>query len=571
MEGIAITDNSGRRILCTHFPSSLRANLAIDAAIASPTPVTWVPGTWNTQLKARRASSVDSDGDGEDEEEQPWADSHHQSSRSTSKDGIAVCQVVRGTVRYIAPVKADIDPLIPLTFLTELHEVLQNYIAGTVSEASLKDNFDVVLALLQEMLANGRPQLSQAPQLRELVDPPSALLAKVALNAANVAGLAVPIQSNANALLVSPLPWRRQGIKYNSNEIYLDMTETLAFTLDPNGKPLSSSVYGELECRSRLSGMPDLTLSFTDPTVLDEAPAFHSCVRYSKWAKDKVVSFVPPEGTFRLLSFLHTPPRTSPALSLALLPFSITSSITLGSSGGSFSLTLTSRAPPSRPLTNLVIRIPLASGSNGLTAQVTGGALKRDEQGRSVGGGAGRWEVENEGHGRESVQTLVWKIDELVSTDRPAQLNGQYYAGEKSRKPPCFTLSFDSPSAGFSGLRINSLRLGGGEQYNVYKGVKTKGRGEIEVRTTATYTVSIVIQHDRVSSPDSYSLSLSSRLLMPPRKGGTAAGKKAEDDNLSKQSLKAAIWYTVTKICQEEGAGHSLCQLQSLKSPNILD
>lgn len=45
-----------------------------------------------------------------------------------------------------------------------------------------------MLALLQEMLANGRPQLSQASQLRELVDPPSALLAKVALNAANVAG-----------------------------------------------------------------------------------------------------------------------------------------------------------------------------------------------------------------------------------------------------------------------------------------------------------------------------------------------------------------------------------------------
>ncbi|GAA5846384.1 hypothetical protein JCM5353_000472 [Sporobolomyces roseus] len=483
MEGIAITDHSGRRILSTHFPSSLRANLAIDAAIASSNPVIWVPGTWNTTTKAHAESENETSD--EEEEEQPWKSDEPSSTqaRSNSKDGLAVCQVVRGTVRYIAPVKADIDPLIPLTFLTELHEVLQNYIAGTVSEASLKDNFDVVLALLQEMLANGRPQLSQASQLRELVDPPSALLAKVALNAANVAGLAVPIQSNANALLVSPLPWRRQGIKYNSNEIYLDMTETLSFTLDPNGKPLSSSVYGDLNCRSRLSGMPDLTLSFTDPTVLDEAPAFHSCVRYSKWAKDKIVSFVPPDGAFQLLSFLHTPPRTSPALSLALLPFSLTSSITLGSSGGSFSLTLTSRAPPSRPLTNLIIRIPLAAGSNGLTATTSGGAYKKDEEGRSIGGGAGRWEVENDRReGTGGGQTLVWKIDELVSTDRPALLTGQYYAGDKARKPPFFTMTFDSPSSGFSGLRINSLKVGG-EMYNVYKGVKTKGKGEFEVRT----------------------------------------------------------------------------------------
>lgn len=39
--------------------------------------------------------------------------------------------------------------------------------------------------------------------------------------------------------------------------------------------------------------MPDLSLNFTDPSILDEAAAFHSCVRYSRWMKDKVVSFVP--------------------------------------------------------------------------------------------------------------------------------------------------------------------------------------------------------------------------------------------------------------------------------------
>ncbi|GAA5916875.1 uncharacterized protein JCM6883_003992 [Sporobolomyces salmoneus] len=484
MEGIAVTDLSGRKILSTHFPSSLRSNLAIEAAVSSSTPVTWLPGSWTTQHKSR---TTESEGEEEDEEgDEPHHHQHRESaSRGGGKDGVAVCQVVRGKVRYIAPVRTDIDPLIPLTFLTELHEVLQSYIGGTVSEASLKDNFDVVLALLQEMLSNGRPQLTQTPQLRELVDPPSALLAKVALNAANVAGLAVPTQSNANALLVSPLPWRRQGIKYNSNEIYLDLTETLSFTLSPSGKPLSSSIYGSLECRSKLSGMPDLTLSFTDPTVLEESPAFHSCVRYSKWLKDKLVSFVPPDGTFKLLTFLHTPPKTSPALSLALLPFSLTSSLTLGSSGGSISLTLTSRAPPSRPLTTLVIRIPLASGANGVTAQCSGGAFKRDDQWRSMGGGAGRWEViethEEGGNGRK--QELVWKIEELCSTDRPAVLTGQYYAGEKSRKPPFFTMTFDSPSTGFSGLSINSLRLGGGESYSLYKGVKMKGRGEIEVRT----------------------------------------------------------------------------------------
>ncbi|GAA5892505.1 hypothetical protein JCM5296_006149 [Sporobolomyces johnsonii] len=474
MQGIAITDSSGRRILSTHFPSSVEASVAIDAAVVSPSPVVWIPGAsgpWSS--KDRAQEDADSDAD----EEQPWASTSRQ-----AKGGLAVCQVVRGGVRYIAPVKADVDPLIPLTFLTELHGVLLSYIGGAVTEASLKDNFDVVLALLQEVLANGRPQLSQASQLRDLVDPPSQLLTKVALNAANVAGLAVPTQTNANALLNSPLPWRRQGIKYASNEIYFDLTETLTFTLDPNGKPLTSSIHGDVSCRSRLSGMPDLTLTFTDTTVLDESPAFHSCVRYGKWAKDKVVSFIPPDGTFPLLSFVHTPPRTSPALAFALLPFSVTSSVTLGSAGGTFHITLTSRAPPSRPLTNLVIKIPLATGANGVTATASGGAYRRDDEGRSIGGGAGTWDVVSEGEIGRKGQTLVWKIDQLVSTDRPAVLTGQYYASEKARKPPAFTLAFDSPSAGFSGLRINTLKVAG-EAYNVYKGVKMRGRGEVEVRT----------------------------------------------------------------------------------------
>ena len=70
------------------------------------------------------------------------------------------------------------------------------------------------------------------------------------------------------------------------------MTEKLSYILSPSGKVISGSVTGEIACRSRLSGMPDLSLSFTDPSALEDC-AFHSCVRYAKWGKDRVVSFVP--------------------------------------------------------------------------------------------------------------------------------------------------------------------------------------------------------------------------------------------------------------------------------------
>lgn len=79
-------------------------------------------------------------------------------------------------------------------------------------------------------------------------------------------------------------------------------------------------------------------------------------------------------------------------------------------------MTLTSRAPPSRPLTNLVIRVPIGRGATSVTASVNGGAQL--EGGKS--GGAGRWDVETE------VGEVVWRVDSLVSVDRPAVLTGQF-------------------------------------------------------------------------------------------------------------------------------------------------
>lgn len=54
--------------------------------------------------------------------------------------------------------------------------------------------------------------------------------------------------------------------------------------------------------------MPDLTLSFVNPRLVDDC-SFHQSVRFNKWESDKVLSFVPPDGHFRLMSYRYD--RTS--------------------------------------------------------------------------------------------------------------------------------------------------------------------------------------------------------------------------------------------------------------------
>lgn len=59
---------------------------------------------------------------------------------------------------------------------------------------------------------------------------------------------------------------------------------------------------GKIECCVRLSGTPDLTLSFVNPRLLDDV-SFHPCIRFKRWENERILSFVPPDGNFCLMNY----------------------------------------------------------------------------------------------------------------------------------------------------------------------------------------------------------------------------------------------------------------------------
>ena len=50
--------------------------------------------------------------------------------------------------------------------------------------------------------------------------------------------------SDQDPLKLLPLPWRSNNIKYASNEIYLDVIESIDCTMDTEGRVLSSAIHG---------------------------------------------------------------------------------------------------------------------------------------------------------------------------------------------------------------------------------------------------------------------------------------------------------------------------------------
>ena len=176
----------------------------------------------------------------------------------------------------------------------------------TVDETAIKENFSTVYQLLEEMMDNGYPLTTEPNALKAMIKPPT-VTGRLATALTGQSGVSDVLPDGT----ISSMPWRKAGVKYAQNEIYLDVIEEVDAIVDRAGQIVSSEVSGIVHANSRLSGIPDLTLTFLDPEVIDDC-SFHPCVRMNRYERDRVVSFVPPDGEFELMKYrVNTQARLS--------------------------------------------------------------------------------------------------------------------------------------------------------------------------------------------------------------------------------------------------------------------
>lgn len=149
------------------------------------------------------------------------------------------------------------------------------------------------------------------------------------------------------------LPWRRANVKHTSNELYVDLVESLTVTLAPSGRPLAAFANGTIAFTAKISGVPDLLLNLSTPSgkqnlnSVMELPAFHPCVRLQRWReKPGELSFIPPDGRFvlagyevDLLPFQNGKIGSTNSSSLKL-PVNLEVKTSLGPSGSDFEVRL---------------------------------------------------------------------------------------------------------------------------------------------------------------------------------------------------------------------------------------
>ncbi|KAG5383191.1 hypothetical protein IGI04_034661 [Brassica rapa subsp. trilocularis] len=307
-------------------------------------------------------------------------------------------QIVRDGITFLACTQVEMPPLMAIEFLCRVADVLSDYLGG-LNEDLVKDNFIIVYELLDEMIDNGFPLTTEPNILREMIAPPN-LVSKM---------LSV-VTGNA------------------------------------------SNIYGEVQMSSQLTGFPDLTLSFANPSVLEDM-RFHPCVRFRPWESHQVLSFVPPDGQFKLMSYR--------VKKLKNTPLYVKPQITSDSGTCRVSVLVGIRSDPGKTIESITFsfQLPHCVSSADLSSN----------------------------HGTVTIlsnKTCTWTIGRIPSDKTPC-LSGTLALEtglERLHVYPTFKVGFKIMGIALSGLRIEKLDLKTIPP-RLYKGFRAQTRsGEFDVR-----------------------------------------------------------------------------------------
>lgn len=349
---------------------------------------------------------------------------------------------------YLAVVEKDESPLMVVEFLHRVDDVFKDYFK-TVNETAIKDNFVTVYQLLEEMMDNGIPFNTEPNQLRAMIAAPGAFhkpLSDLLTGEEAVTGASLPEGS------LSSIPWRRVGVKYAANEIYFDIIEQIDAIIDAGGAVVSSEIQGKIQSTCKLSGMPDLSLSFRNPRIVDDV-SFHPCVRLARWEASKTLSFIPPDGVFTLMEY-----RCRSQISFPIL---LKPTVSFLDGVGKITILVTSKVPSDIVLEGVKVTIPWEKCVSSCSVSTPNGKVEYNE--------------------RSKIAT--WEIGKMQANKTVNMSGSVHLSGGIKHINPAIDVEFKVAMFSSSGLKVESLAVHNAD-YKPYKGVRSITKaGRYQYRT----------------------------------------------------------------------------------------
>ncbi|GMN67968.1 hypothetical protein TIFTF001_037050 [Ficus carica] len=386
-------------------------------------------------------------------------------------------------------------------FVVEAVALFKSYFGGAFDEDAIRNNFVLIYELLDEIMDFGYPQ-NLSPEILKLYITQEGVRSPFSSKPIDKT---VP---NATLQVTGAVGWRREGLVYKKNEVFLDIVESVNLLMSSKGSVLRCDVTGKILMKCFLSGMPDLKLGLNDKIGLEKESqlksrptkrnsgmfedkemetidifekvkfmaslwastdkavkdipfrlimlgktielddvTFHQCVNLTRFNSEKTVSFVPPDGEFELMKY-----RITEGVNL---PFRVLPTIKeLGRTRMEVNVKVKSVFGAKMFALGVVIKIPVPKQTAKTSFQVSSGRAKYNA----------------------AIDCLVWKIRKFPGQTEPTMSAEveliSTIAEKKSWTRPPIQMEFQVPMFTASGLRVRFLKVWEKSGYNTVEWVR---------------------------------------------------------------------------------------------------
>ncbi|XP_055330014.1 AP-2 complex subunit mu [Paramacrobiotus metropolitanus] len=346
--------------------------------------------------------------------------------------------IKRGNIWIAVVTKQNVNAAMVFELLNKTVEIMQSYF-GKLNEENVKNNFVLVYEILDEILDFGYPQNLDTGILKTFI------------TQQGIKSGTKEEQAQITSQVTGQIGWRREGIKYRRNELFLDVLEYVNLLMSAQGQVLSAHVAGKVIMKSYLSGMPECKFGINDKIVMDSKNKpgteelnknrtaiaiddcqFHQCVKLSKFETEHAISFIPPDGEFELMRY-----RTTKDISL---PFRVIPLVReVGRTKMEVKVVIKSNFKPQLLSQKIEVRIPTPSNTSGVQLICMKGKAKY----------------------KPSENAIVWKIKRMAGM-KESQLSAEIELlptndKKKWTRPP-ISMNFEVPYAP-SGLKVRYLKV----------------------------------------------------------------------------------------------------------------
>jgi hypothetical protein len=70
--------------------------------------------------------------------------------------------------------------------------------------------------------------------------------------------------------ITGAIDWRRDGLRYRRNEVYIDVLETVSLLCAADGNVLRGEIHGKVMMKTQLTGMPECKFGLNDKLIMEK-------------------------------------------------------------------------------------------------------------------------------------------------------------------------------------------------------------------------------------------------------------------------------------------------------------